>query len=62
MTTKIKPCSDCGADVKADTQDPRPICLECLDIFMARGGRSNPFWRDEDAFNSRMVALEMGDL
>ena len=62
MTTKIKPCSDCGADVKTDTQYTRPICLECLDIFMARGGRYNPFWRDEDAFHSRMVALEMGDL
>ena len=58
----IKPCSDCGADVNADAQDPRPICLKCLDMFIARGARSNPFWQVEDAFNQRIADLEMGDL
>ena len=59
---KIKPCVDCGVDVKTQFDDPRPICEECLDHFIARGARSNPFWQSEDAFNNRIVALEMKDL
>ncbi len=58
----IKPCTHCGTKVNADVQDQRPTCLECLDAFVARGSRSNPFWQAEDEFHNRMVALEMGDL
>jgi hypothetical protein len=62
MRNKIKPCSDCGADVKTEFDDPKPICDECLDIFMARGGRSDPFWFANDIAAQRMVDAANGDL
>jgi hypothetical protein len=57
-----KKCHDCGEKVLAHVEDPRPICDPCLDAFVARGCRSDVFWRHNDMALQRSVDLEMGDL
>ena len=58
----IKSCVDCSEDVIVQGKEERAVCLDCLDVFMANGGRSNPFWRDQDVMIQRMVDVEAGDL